>query len=255
MTLGPASHLRRNAVAYLALAIALGTGTAYAAPRIADGSVTTKKLASGAVTSSKIKNSGVRAVDIRGGAVTSFTVADGSLSSNDLATNSVTGTDIQDGTLASSDVKDDSIVSADVKDDSLTRRDINDSVVPQDADVFLSSTGADPSQPTPQGDPNTFSFTLPRNAKVVIEFFAGELGVPCVGGEPAVGLYIDGVPQPGTLTPVPVPEEAGAVQIVTNEFLQAGPHTLTTREQCAAGPYGVNVPDQRVTWSVHMLAR
>ena len=78
MTLGTAQHLRRNAVAYLALAVALGTGTAYAAPKIANGSVTTKKIATNAVTSSKIKNGAVKAIDIRGGAVTSFSIADGS---------------------------------------------------------------------------------------------------------------------------------------------------------------------------------
>ena len=42
---------------------------------------------------------------------------------------------------------------------------------------------------------------------------------------------------------------------MTNQFLNAGTHTLTTGEQCAAGPYGPNVPDQRVTWTVQLLAR
>ena len=79
--------------------------------------------------------------------------------------------------------------------------------------------------------------------------------MPCTGGQPAVGLYIDGAPQNGTLTTVPAPPDAGAVQIVTNQFLNAGTHTLTTGELCAAGPYGADIVDQRVTWTVHVLAR
>lgn len=248
-------HLRQNVVAYLALLVALSTGSAYAADRIANGSVTTKKLATSAVTSTKIKNGAVKAVDIRGSAVSGFHILDGSVTSSDLDVGAVGSVDILDGSVSAADVKDGAIASADIKDDSIVRQDINDGVVPQDADIFVSSTGLNPSAATQQGDPNTFTFTLPRNAKLAIEFFAGELGVPCSSGDPAVGLYIDGAPQPGTLTPAPLPEDAGAVQIVTNQFLAAGTHTLTTREQCSAGPYGTNVPDERVTWTVHVLAR
>ena len=49
-------HLRRNAVAYLALVVALGTGSAYAAAAIPNGSITAAKLHTNAVTSTKIKN-------------------------------------------------------------------------------------------------------------------------------------------------------------------------------------------------------
>ena len=48
-----ASHLRGNAVAYVALFAALG-GTSYAAIRLAPGSVTSRALANGAVTHSKL---------------------------------------------------------------------------------------------------------------------------------------------------------------------------------------------------------
>jgi hypothetical protein len=70
-------HLRQNAVAYLALAVALGTGTAYAADQIANGSVTTKKLAKNAVTSPKIKKNAVRSVDVKDGALTAGDLAPG----------------------------------------------------------------------------------------------------------------------------------------------------------------------------------
>jgi hypothetical protein len=59
------THVRRNAVAYLALVVALGTGTAYAAASIPDGSVTAAKLHKNAVTSNKIKNGVIKPKDLK----------------------------------------------------------------------------------------------------------------------------------------------------------------------------------------------
>jgi hypothetical protein len=59
------THLRRNVVAYLALVLALGTGTAYAAASIPNGSVTAAKLHTNAVTSTKIKNGTIKTKDMR----------------------------------------------------------------------------------------------------------------------------------------------------------------------------------------------
>jgi hypothetical protein len=58
-------HLQRNAVAYLALLVALGTGTAYAATAIPNGSVTAAKLHTNAVTSTKIKNGTIKPKDLK----------------------------------------------------------------------------------------------------------------------------------------------------------------------------------------------
>ena len=59
------THLRRNVVAYLALVVALGTGSAYAAGSIPNGSVTAAKLHTNAVTSTKIKNGTIKTKDIK----------------------------------------------------------------------------------------------------------------------------------------------------------------------------------------------
>jgi hypothetical protein len=72
-------HLRRNAVAYLALAVACTTGTAYAADQISNGSVTTKKLAKDAVTSPKIKKNAVRSSDVKDGSLTAADLAAGAV--------------------------------------------------------------------------------------------------------------------------------------------------------------------------------
>ena len=241
-------HLRQNAVAYLALVVALSTGSAYAAERIADGSVTTKKLANNAVTSTKLKNNSVKSIDIKTGTVNSDDIGTNAVSSLEIGDSSVTTTDVQDGTLLSSDVRD----------NTLTRADINDSVVPQDADIIYSNMGAGTPPATAQGPGlNAFQFTLPRNSKVAVEFFAGELGVDCASGaQGQVGIYLNGVPKNGTLTDVPAGADAGAVRIVTQDFLQAGTYTLTTGEQCVgAVAYGPTVPAKRVSWTVDLLAR
>ena len=90
----------------------------------------------------------------------------------------------------------------------------------------------------------------------MIEFFAGELGVTCSAGAGQVGIYINGIAQDDTLVTVPLPGASpGAVQIVTNKFLDKGVHTVTTGETCATGTYGPHVPAKRAGWTVQLLAR
>ena len=42
---------------------------------------------------------------------------------------------------------------------------------------------------------------------------------------------------------------------MTNQFLDAGVHTLTVGEHCATGTYGPTVLAERVSWTVQLLAR
>jgi hypothetical protein len=59
-------HLRSNAIAYVALFIALG-GTAYAAKALPKNSVGTKQLKSNAVTGPKVKNGSLKVIDFKSG--------------------------------------------------------------------------------------------------------------------------------------------------------------------------------------------
>jgi hypothetical protein len=72
--MNPLAHLRHNVVAYLALFVALGTGTAFAAEKI-----TGKDIAANAIKSKHVKNGQVKGADV--------------------ATDSLTGDDIQESTL------------------------------------------------------------------------------------------------------------------------------------------------------------
>lgn len=67
------THLRRNAIAYLSLFFALGSGTAWAASQLPANSVGTKQLRSNAVTASKVKDSSLTAADFAPGALASST--------------------------------------------------------------------------------------------------------------------------------------------------------------------------------------
>jgi hypothetical protein len=102
--MNPISHLRRNVVAYLALFVALGSGTAYAAEKI-----TGKDIAPNAVKSKHLKNGQVRSADLAADAVSGAKVGDGSLA----------GADLADGSIAGADVAGDSLTGADVDESSL----------------------------------------------------------------------------------------------------------------------------------------
>jgi len=61
------SHLRRNAIAYLALWLTLGGGSAYAATQLAANSVGTNQLKLDAVVSSRVKDHSLLAQDFKEG--------------------------------------------------------------------------------------------------------------------------------------------------------------------------------------------
>src|SRR6478672_4100875 len=85
-----------NVCSFLALAVAISTGGAYAANTvfstdIVNGEVKTQDLAANAVTSPKILDGGVKATDITNDAVSSNTISDGGVQTADLADGGVTG--------------------------------------------------------------------------------------------------------------------------------------------------------------------
>lgn len=92
--MNPIAHLRHNLVAYLALFVALGTGTAYAANQI-----TSQDIARNAVKAKHIKDGQVRGAELAANAVNAAKVADGSLGGGDVADNGLTGADIDESTL------------------------------------------------------------------------------------------------------------------------------------------------------------
>ena len=118
-----------NVCSFIALVVALGTGSAYAANTIGsddiidesiqsvdikNGQVKTADLAASAVTSPKIANAAVAASAIATGAIDSNSVLDESLTSSDLATDSVGPTEIADSSIDSGEIVDNSLFAADL---------------------------------------------------------------------------------------------------------------------------------------------
>jgi hypothetical protein len=97
-------HLRSNVVAYLALFVALGGTSAYAANTvfstdIVDGEVKTPDLATGAVTGLKIADATVSWSDLTSTAVTTTRIKDGSVLGVDMTADTLTGTQIKESSL------------------------------------------------------------------------------------------------------------------------------------------------------------
>jgi hypothetical protein len=88
-----------NVCSFLALTIALGTGTAYAANTI---------------RSKDIVNGQVKSVDIGAGQVTSADLAMGSVRSHEISDGSVAGADVADNAISSNKVAADVLTSADI---------------------------------------------------------------------------------------------------------------------------------------------
>ena len=99
-----------NVCSLLALTIALGTGTAYAANTVGsddiiDGSVQSIDIKNGDVSSNDLKNGNVKVTDLGADAVDSSKVLDGSLTGADLGADSVDGANVVDDSLTVSDLR------------------------------------------------------------------------------------------------------------------------------------------------------
>jgi hypothetical protein len=92
-------HVRANVVAYLALFIALGGTSAYAANTIGSDDIIDESL-----QSRDIKNGDVQSPDIGGGAVNTSHIKDGAIKDTDLATGSVGSAKIKDGSVGPADL-------------------------------------------------------------------------------------------------------------------------------------------------------
>jgi hypothetical protein len=118
-----------NVCSLLALTIALGTGTAYAANTIrskdiVNGQVKTADIGAGQVTTPDIKAAAVGGPQLAPDAVDGSKVLNRTLSSVDLAVGSVQSPEIADGGVTGADLVDNAVSSDKVADDALTSADI-----------------------------------------------------------------------------------------------------------------------------------
>jgi hypothetical protein len=95
----PFAHMRRNIVAYLALFVALGGTSAYAANEWNSSNIQNETL-----LSEDVKNGTLKAEDYGIGSVSGARIQDNNVTTLDLADGAVFGNDIRDGSLNDEDV-------------------------------------------------------------------------------------------------------------------------------------------------------
>ena len=121
-----ARQLRRrltfaNVCSLLALVVALGTGSAYAANTIGSSDIIDESI-----QSVDIKNGEVRQGDINDGGVTSHKIADGTVANSDIATGAIGSNSVLDESLTSSDLGTDSVGATEIADNSIDTGEIVD---------------------------------------------------------------------------------------------------------------------------------
>ena len=125
-----------NVCSFLALLIALGTGSAYAANTvfstdIVDGEVKQADIDAAAVTSAKIRNDAVANIDLAADAVDGSKIFDASVGAPDLGFESVASGEIATDAVNGSEVAANAIDSDEIPDSSLTFFDLGHGLGPR----------------------------------------------------------------------------------------------------------------------------
>ena len=122
--------LRRPSLPHLAavvaVALVLGSGSAYAANQISG-----KNIKNNTVTTKDIKDESLGGADVADSTLSTSDILDGTLTGADVKDASLTGADVADGSLASVDITDSTITTGDVAADTLTAADLAASSVGQ----------------------------------------------------------------------------------------------------------------------------
>jgi hypothetical protein len=108
-----------NITATLALLLAIGTGSAYAAGQLAPKSVGAKQLRPGAVTAQKLRKHAVTGPKIEAGVVNQGKIAAGAVVTSKLANEVVTSPKLADGAVTPEKIPDDSLTGQKINEGSL----------------------------------------------------------------------------------------------------------------------------------------
>lgn len=113
-----------NVMSTIAVVLAIGTGSAFAAATIGSEQVIDESL-----TSADVQNNTIADVDVLNNTLTGHDIKDGAVTSKDVYNNSLTGADIAKGSVADEEILDGTLKGADVADDSLKGDDVDESTL------------------------------------------------------------------------------------------------------------------------------
>jgi hypothetical protein len=158
----PFGHMRRNVVAYLALFVALGGTSAYAANEwtganivdesltgadMLNGSVASRDVTNGSLTGADVLDNAIGSADVTNGSLTGADVFDQTIGGIDVANSSLTGSDIANASLGGDDLVNGAVTSPKVANDSLSGADIDESTLsmpPTTTATFAGPAGSVP---------------------------------------------------------------------------------------------------------------
>jgi hypothetical protein len=167
-----------NVVSTIALFIALGMGSAYAAQQLAPKPVGAKQLRPGAVTADKLRKQAVTAPKIKGLAI----------KQGKIASDAVTSAKIADGSIGSSKIVGGSVTPEKIPDDSLTGQKVNEGTLSQ----VPSAAHADSASFADSSNPEAFA-KVDGEATVFGAYSKG-IGTSNVKNGPEPGIYCVEVP-------------------------------------------------------------
>ena len=197
------THVRRNAVAYVALVVAL-SGTSYAAVTLSRNSVGPAQIRSGAVRSAELKNRTVRERDLGRALLRSLRVPGPAGATGPAGPAGAVGAQGPEGPRGPAG--------------------------PTDASV-----DGDAPEPNPEQLNGSHEFTLARPAKVFVFGRAFADNVACnAAGTVFVGLYVDGDPVPGS-EQRPIPPDSNFTVFGLTGTLPPGEHVLAVGLGCTGG--------------------
>ena len=113
-------HMKHNVVAYLALFVALGGTTAYAANTIRSSDIIDNEVTTTDVRDDTLGFGGLYAQDLAPGAVRSSEVLDNSITGADIGNFTITTSDVAANTFTGSDIADNSLRGADIDESTLS---------------------------------------------------------------------------------------------------------------------------------------
>jgi hypothetical protein len=212
-------HIRHNAIAYVALFIALG-GTAIALPGkskvkkndIARGAVVGKAIAADAVKKAKIRDGAVGTAKLDAGAVIESTLADFAVTGPKLAEDSVSRNKIVQGSINGGKLANGAIDSAKVAQGSLLAEDFAPGQI-SDAFLHVDAAGAE-----------AFAIQRPGRVYVTATVVAECATLPC---NDDYAVEIDGAAVPGTELAFPQALEFEQLTLVgLSAPLAAGSHQI-----------------------------
>lgn len=167
-----------NVTATLALFIALGMGSAYAANQLAPKSVGAKQLRPGAVTADKIRKNAVTAPKIKAAAVKQGKIAGGAISAAKIAADAVESSKIPSGAVTPDKIPD----------DSLTGTKVNEATLSQVPSAHAADFATEATSANPQ------AFAKVDGEGTVFPAYSKGIGTPDVKQGPLPGIYCITVP-------------------------------------------------------------